>query len=260
MKLIKRTLIIAICLTIGISCFSQTQGTLSVSVTTSTTGGNYAPRHILAIWIEKEDGTFVKTRLLRSQTQKYRPYLTQFKAATNSTYNTTDATTDATLSSHGTRTVTWDATDVNGSLVPDGNYKVCVEFTENNYSGPYQTYTFTKSSQGQTLTPTDASNVKNVSITWTPASSLLSVANNSKKLAVYPNPIKDYALISLDKNVKNAYVTDVKGNIVARINLSKNMQGNKIVWNPSKSLKNGVYFVVTETSTIKKSTQVVISR
>src|SRR5574344_580584 len=260
MNLFIRTFFLVALLAISVSAFAQTSGTLSVSIKTVTTNGHYAPRHILAIWLENASGTFVKTRLFRSQNTQYRKYLTQFKAATNSTYNTTDASTGATYSSHGTRTVTWDATDVNGSLVADGDYKVCIEFTEDNASGPYQTYTFTKSSQAQTLTPTNATNFQNISITWTPTASLLPVQNSSKVLVVYPNPIKDYATITLDNNVKNIYVTDAKGRVVTRLQKSNILKDNKCIWNPSKSLKNGVYFVVTETSSVKKTTEVILSR
>jgi len=42
---------------------AQTNGTLAVSVTTSSTGGNYAPRNIVAIWVEDNSGKFVKTLL-----------------------------------------------------------------------------------------------------------------------------------------------------------------------------------------------------
>ncbi|MBK8491329.1 MAG: hypothetical protein IPL49_10675 [Saprospirales bacterium] len=41
--------------------FSQTSGELSVTVTTSATPGNFAPKNIVAIWIEDEAGNFVKT-------------------------------------------------------------------------------------------------------------------------------------------------------------------------------------------------------
>lgn len=260
MNLIKRTFILAICLMTGVIAFAQTSGTLSVSIKTVTANGKYAPKHILAIWIEDSNGTFVKTRLLRSQNTQYRSYLTQFASATNYSYNTVDATTGATLQSHSTRTVTWDGKDVNENLVADGTYKVCVEFTEKNGSGPYQTYTFTKGPQGQTLSPTNVTNFQNVSIAWTPVSSLLSVNDNNACLAIYPNPIQDYAIITLDKDVKDVYVTDINGRIVANIPLNNIFDGNKLRWNPSKVLKNGTYFVVSETSSIKKSTQVIINR
>ncbi len=56
-------------LTLAFTCvsasaaFSQTNGTLSVSVTTGSAGGNYAPRNVLAIWIEDSSGKFVKPLL-----------------------------------------------------------------------------------------------------------------------------------------------------------------------------------------------------
>ena len=38
----------------GIGVYSQTERELSVTVTTSTAGGNYSPRNIIAIWIEDD--------------------------------------------------------------------------------------------------------------------------------------------------------------------------------------------------------------
>ena len=46
----------------GIALNAQTNGSLTFSVTTTSTG-NYSPKHVVAIWIEKNDGTFVKTKL-----------------------------------------------------------------------------------------------------------------------------------------------------------------------------------------------------
>mgnify|MGYP006340817823 FL=1 len=64
----------------------------------------------------------------------------------------------------------------------------------------------------------------------------------------------------MDKEVKDVYVTDVTGRVVANIPLNNMIEGNKLRWQPSKALTNGTYFVVTETSSIKKSTQVIINR
>lgn len=183
--------------------FAQTAGTLSISVTTVTHNGQYKPKNILAIWIEDAStNSFVKTRLFRSQNTSYRKYLTKFKAATNSTYNVVDAQTGATYPSHSTRTATWDAKDVNGNIVPDGNYNVCIEFTESNGTGPYAYYTFNKSNQAITLTPENTANFQNVNITWTPTSSLNNVSIDKENLNVYPNPVKTFALIKLSSKYK----------------------------------------------------------
>jgi hypothetical protein len=50
---------------------AQTTGDLVVTTTTtSEAGGNYAPRNIVAIWIENDQGEFVKTLLAFAQNRK----------------------------------------------------------------------------------------------------------------------------------------------------------------------------------------------
>lgn len=44
-------------------------GLMTFTVRTVSAGGNYAPKHVLAIWIEDANG-FVKTRLARANTRK----------------------------------------------------------------------------------------------------------------------------------------------------------------------------------------------
>ena len=46
-----------------------------------------------------------------------------------------DATTGPTLQNHGTRTFTWNATNVSGALVPDGDYKIWIQMTDKNANG-----------------------------------------------------------------------------------------------------------------------------
>ena len=100
---------------------AQTNGTLSVSVTTSSTGGSYAPRNILAIWIEDNSGKFVKTLL--AYADKRKQHLNTWETSTTtagSVYNSIDAITGATQSSHGTRVCSWNGTDYNKNAVADG--------------------------------------------------------------------------------------------------------------------------------------------
>ncbi len=234
---------------------------MSISVTTVTHNGQYKPKNILAIWIEDAStNSFVKTRLFRSQNTSYRKYLTKFKAATNSTYNVVDAQTGATYPSHSTRTATWDAKDVNGNIVPDGNYNVCIEFTESNGTGPYAYYTFNKSNQAITLTPENTANFQNVNITWTPTSSLNNVSIDKENLNVYPNPVKTFALIKLLPNTKNIYVVDINGKIVDIINPANTILKTQVLWTPNVKLKNGVYFIVVENNFSKQTNKIILQR
>jgi len=143
----------------------KTAGTMNLSVTTSTYNGKYTPKHVLAIWVESNTGTFVKTLLVKAQARKN--YLTNWLSSSSG--NSVDAITGATLSSHATRTCTWDGTDVNGNVVGDGAYRVCMEFTENDGTGKYSYSSFNKGTVSDSQTPSDKSNFSNISIVWTPA-------------------------------------------------------------------------------------------
>lgn len=142
----------------------KTSGTLSVSTLTSSAGGNYAPRNIVAIWVESSSGTYVKTLLAYANT--YKRYLTNW--ASNSGYNTTDAVTGATVNSHATRTCSWNGTDKNGNVVGDGTYKICMELTDKDATGNYHEFTFTKGTSAVTFSPSNVSSFSNISIKWTP--------------------------------------------------------------------------------------------
>lgn len=143
----------------------NTAGTLTVSTATSTAGGNYSPRHVMAIWVENSSGVFVKT-LLAYAAKEIR-YLTYW--TTNSSQNTTDAITGATQNPFATRTCTWNGTNVSGTVVADGTYMVCMELTDKNGTGKYATFNFTKGPTAVSLTPTSTvSSFSSVSIVWTP--------------------------------------------------------------------------------------------
>lgn len=142
----------------------KTAGSLSVSSLTSSTGGNYAPRNVLAIWVESNSGTFVKSLLVYAAERKYD--LTNWSS--NSSGNTTDAITGATQSSHAMRTCSWDGTDTNGNTVGDGTYKVCMELTDKSGTGNFHSSTFTKGTSANTQTPANVSSFSNISIIWTP--------------------------------------------------------------------------------------------
>lgn len=143
-------------------------GLLTVSVTTSSTGGNYAPRNILAIWIEDNSGKFVKTLLAYANTRK--THLNTWEASTTtsgSAFNVVDAITGATQSSHGNHTCTWYGADYTGKVVSDGVYKVRMELTDKNSSGNAASFSFTKGPNTQKLTPANGPSFSSVSINWT---------------------------------------------------------------------------------------------
>ena len=91
MNLIKYLRIpITIAITLFVLTFSHAQqernaGEVTLSFRTVTANGNYAPKHVLAVWVEDDSG-FIKSRLVRANNRKQ--YLYTWISASN--YNETD--------------------------------------------------------------------------------------------------------------------------------------------------------------------------
>jgi len=130
--------------------------TLIFQVTTVTFNGSYAPRNVGAIWVSDGSGRFVKS--LTVWAQKRIRHLTTWQAAAMG--NTVDAVTSATAGSHGTRTGKWNCTGLDHQPVPDGPYRINVEFTERNSTGRVMTpLDFTKGG-AVNLMPPDQTNFR----------------------------------------------------------------------------------------------------
>jgi hypothetical protein len=132
---------------------------LTFTVTTVSFNGDYSPRNVGAIWISDGGGTFVKS--LNVWGNKRRRHLEAWNDASRG--NTVDAVTAATQSNHGTRTGTWNCTGVDRKPVPDGVYRVNVNFTESNDPGKVMTpLTFTKGPAPIDVRGPDQANFKNI--------------------------------------------------------------------------------------------------
>ena len=165
------SLILAIVTALTFSCSSNntisaptnTTG-LTVSVVTSSAGGTYAPKNIVAIWIENSEGVFVKTLTIYAKVRA--SYLTNWESASGG--NTVDALSGATLTSHGTIYASWNGTDAKGITQPDGNYKVCMELTDKDSTGSFSSFIFTKGPNTETLKPGNTPSFSTVTIKWVP--------------------------------------------------------------------------------------------
>lgn len=170
--------------------FAQTPGTLTVNTTTSSTGGEYAPKNVVAIWVENSSGEFIKTLLAYGNNR--RTHLNTWEASTTtagSAFNVTDAVSGATQPSHGTRTCQWDGTDYNGTLVADGDYKLRMELTDKNETGNTASITFAKGSEPQNLTPANTPSFASITVNWVPMSTAVDPnLTESNTFVVYPNP------------------------------------------------------------------------
>lgn len=127
--------------------------TLSVSFTTTPAGGNYAPRNIVAVWIEGPGGSFVKTIGRWAATR--RSHLVAWTAKAGGA--DVDAVSGATRSNHtAALTAMWDLRDKAGAVVPDGTYTVRMELADSNANTPnvnnQGTFTFVKNGQSSSTT------------------------------------------------------------------------------------------------------------
>ncbi|MBN2173843.1 MAG: DUF2271 domain-containing protein [Bacteroidales bacterium] len=141
----------------------NTAGEVTFTVRTVSAGGNYAPKHVLAIWVENS-GDFIKTR--KAMANQRKQYL--YTWHTVSDYNVVDAITGPTLNSHQTHTVSWDCTDLDGNLVPDGEYEIWVEFTDKHAQGPLYTIAFNKGPESHLISPPDETYFKDLELVYTP--------------------------------------------------------------------------------------------
>jgi hypothetical protein len=167
---------------------SQTPGTFTLSLYTTSTGG-YSPRHVVAIWLENSNSTFVKTKLLQSSGSNL-DHLALWTSRAGS--NTVDATTGATLLTHGNITVVWNGTDITGAVVPDGSYNAWVEmaWASNLTTGKtYSIFPFTKGPVAFQSTPTNLTNFYSISLNWAPSTpTLVEKVPENNEASIYPNP------------------------------------------------------------------------
>ncbi len=213
-------LILILSIGLSISMFAQTSGELTVEVTTSETGGNFAPRNIVAIWIENDQGEFIKTLLAYAQNRK--THLNTWQAITNAAgteFNTTDAITGATRSSHSTRNCSWDGTDYNLLEQANGNYFVWMELTDKNNTGNYTSFSFTKGEETDIQEPDNAPSFADISIIWTPDGVSIPEKDDSFNLSIVPNPSRGIFKLKGDQ-FDEVEIRTVSGRLILKTKLN----------------------------------------
>jgi len=192
---------------------AQTDGTLTVSATTSQTSTpTYAPKNIVAMWIEDSSGKFVKTLLAYANTRK--ASLLAWKSVTTtagSAYNIVDAKAGATQTSHTVRTCTWNGKNYLSVLVADGTYKLKMELTDND--GKKQnlaSFNITKGTSIETLTPATISGFSSISIKWTPLNTAIEEVEESENYIIYPNPAANSISVTGD-DIKRIEICSLDG-------------------------------------------------
>lgn len=222
---------------------AQTSGNLTFSVTTTEPTGGYSGKHVIAIWIKDLSGNFIKTKVKYAATREQ--YLNQW--ITNSGRNTVDAVTGATLSNHGTLSVSWNGTNAAGSPVPDGTYQVWMQMADANTNGQTASVSFVKGSSAMQLSPANVGNFTSMSLNWKPTTTDLQ-SIETRAIEVYPNPTHGIVNVLI---VKTDYqdeivVTDISGKVILTHFITPNSE-NTIRFDLSNFGK-GTYFIRNKNS------------
>jgi len=263
----KAITILLLMFTVGIAgAQTPVEGTVTFSVETEPTYTGFSPKHVLAIWVESDAGTFEKTLKLRADKRKQYLYTWNNKSAGN----TTDAITGATLSTHTSHTVTWDCTDKSGQLVPDGDYKIVVEFTSEHAQGPMVSVSFTKSGDEVILSPSNTKYFINMDLVFTPADTtgnqstdILYEKSTSALFSVYPNPSS--GILNLSWNApENGPVEiqlyDMAMRLCSNIKQESFSGENHLSWTPEQHTVSGNYIVVIRGKNFYASRKVVLTK
>ncbi len=237
----------------SMSLFGQTNGTLTFTFTQVAHSPCYTgSKNVLAVWIQSSTGTFIKTKLrnVGSVTKDHLPTWSVNAGGTASnclTANVTDATTGATLTSFGTKTIVWDGKNVSGTVngvtVPDGVYKVSIQSTWNHGTGSTVTssFTFTKGPVADSQTPANTANFTGMTLNWVPDfTGVNDLATVDPEINVYPNPTT--GLFNVDfKKATTIKVVDVLGATVYEQKIDQNSAATVTI--DLANLSNGIYFV-----------------
>jgi hypothetical protein len=218
---------------------AQTVGYLTVATTTSSAGGNYSPRNIVAIWVEDGSGNFVKTLMAYANTRK--THLNNWQASTTnagSAYNVVDAISGPTLSSYGQRICVWNGKDFRGNLMADGTYTIKMELTDKNATGNISSFPFVKGPNAQHQTPTDVPSFSNIDLDWKLGVVGISEPELESALQLYPNPTSGFVHMG-DDQIISVEVYTLQGSLVLKTS------ANEI---DLSSQADGVYLLRVETT------------
>lgn len=239
----------------------NTSGTLQFDFTTISNGKSYSPKHVLAVWIETEQGDFIKTLSLNANKRK--KYLYSWNSSSSG--NTTDAITGETLLSHSSHSFDWNISNTDGDIVPDGNYKIIAEYTSEHDQGPILQLSFSKNDMQFNIQPENENYFESISLSFTPESKV-GTANHIhvENLNIYPNPAKDF--INVQMSIQKAIslqlsLHDTKMSLI-KILYSGNNQKGKV--NLSFDTKNinldpGIYFILIKANHQQIVKQIIIN-
>jgi hypothetical protein len=150
---------------------------LNIVFTTTSAGGQYGNRHVHVVWLTNESGQWVCT--VGNDAVNKRAVWANARASSLATWykanpkpkDDVDARTGATPTAYTTYSINWNWRKLDGSLVPDGTYKLQFECTnaEGGTVHNYAVFTIVKGRAGWSVGPVSQGGYLNVKLTSTVA-------------------------------------------------------------------------------------------
>lgn len=230
---------------------AQTVGTLTFSTDTYAPSGTWGNKHVLAVWLENtaNPSVFIKTNAKYGYEDDH---LTSWIQQTNS--NVVDAVTGATLGAYGKISVTWNGTDINGTVVPDGDYNIWIEMgwgSNKTTAHAVNSFTFTKGKVRDVRTNAGTVNFTNVQLEWNPLATLAGTTEGFDNVNVFPNPTTGKVIIDFKKEMAKASirVTDAAGKTIFAQKDTKVQAGTRAI--DLSANPGGIYFINIESGDLK---------
>lgn len=256
----------------SINSSAQTAGTLTFNFTTLSQSNT---KCVMSVWIENSAGLFIKTKIryVGTGTKDHLPDYTNKSGGSFGdalSGNVVDATTGATRTSStvpvawGPKSLSWNGTNVAGTVVADGVYKVWVEAAWNDGDPDIHDYinsgySFTKGNVINSTVPASDAVLNAMTLVWTPtALSLDSVYKT--KIAIYPNPSNGVLNVQYnDIPVSKIYVVNVLGQVIKSVKVDSTDSGTSQSIDMSGEA-NGVYIVNVATDQTSSNYKVVLNK
>lgn len=251
---------------------AQTPGQLVFKVTTPVhTTGNYTSngRYVFAVWIEScttcGSGTTAGTStFVRTMNRYWGPVVTDHLPtwAAKSGGSVVGAITGSTLNTWGEKTITWDGkNDTETTLLPDGNYRICVQETWGHQTATVTRYfPFVKGPVTDNQMPIADSNFTSISLDWAPL--LLTTAafsDRNPEALVYPNPTKGIFNVDYKNDVTKISVVNILGAIVYETLIETTATQNSLKIDLSK-YASGEYIVLVANDKGSSSYKVLLAK
>lgn len=183
---------------------ADTAGTVTLTVQLANAAGNYAPRHVVAVWVTNATLGYVKCLWKDGSgwTGEGTTHLDKLKAQRGSS-TVLDGHSGATINTYNLFTVTWNCSNANNTaLAPDGTYYFHVETTDRNSAGPYSGgLPMLKGPNPFSTNYPNQTYIKNLALNFTPAAPVhdIALAGLSPQV-VAPNTSTDLRLVLTNKS------------------------------------------------------------